>query len=124
MSSDPPAKDGQLQLKHANGIITLFDDRIEIKNLLGNKVSDVFYSKIEEVDLERTSSIAKDVAVAVTQGADQAAADSKRLIIRTAVEEYNLDFRKESTNHIKQAKDLISSKINSTDKWNITKSRS
>lgn len=126
MSSVPTDNENeeQLQLTSADGTITFFDDKIEVKNLLGSKVRDVFYSKIEEVDLEKTSSAAKDVAVAIIQGADQAAADSKRLIIRTAVDEYNLDFRNESADHIKRAKDLINSKISSKGNWNITKSSS
>ncbi len=92
-SSGQQAKEEQLQLRSADGIITFLNDRLEVNNLLGSKVRDVLYSQIEEVDFEKTSSAVKDAAVAMTHGPMQAAANSKRLIIRTAVDEYNLDFR-------------------------------
>lgn len=109
-----------LQLKSAEGLVTLFDDRLEIKNLLGSKNRTIPYSQIHAVNLDKTSGLAKGAAAMATFGASLLATNKKRLVINAGVETVSMDFRVESIDKIKKAMSIINEGIRGNSQANIT----
>lgn len=119
-SDEQRAKGILMQLKSAEGMVTLFEDKVEIKNLLGSKVRDVPYSQITAVYMDKTSGLAKGTAAVMTAGMSLAVTNKKKLIISTGIDKFKLDFRRESPSRIKEATELINSKIIDNSKQAVT----
>ena len=117
-SNDYKLRDIQAQLSFAEGTINLLEDRLEIKDLRGKKVTDVVYDQITAVEIEKNDSVAKDIGVALTKGPQEAAANRTEMVIRTAVQEFRLDFRQEPDSRVQQAKEFIETKIEQLKKLN------
>lgn len=119
-SADQQARGINLQLKSMDGVVSFFDDRIEIKSLLGGKVRDVPYGQIEAVYIDKTSGLAKGAAATMTLGASLAVTNKKTLILSTGSEKFKLDFRRESGASINKARDFVAAKISAKNNPNIT----
>jgi hypothetical protein len=109
-----------IQLKSLEGNVTLFEDRIEIANLLGSKHRVIPYSQIHAVNLDKVSSLAKGAAAFVTAGASLAVTNKKRLTINAGIETVGLEFRVESLDRIKQAMAIINERIGNRSQSNVT----
>jgi hypothetical protein len=100
-----------LQLKSLEGTVELYDDRVEITNLLKSKHRVIPYSQIHAVNLEKTSDFTKVTAAVTTLGASLVATNKKRLVINAGLETVGLEFRVESVDRIRAAMAIINERI-------------
>ena len=109
-----------MQLKSLEGNVTLYEDRIEIKNLLGSKNRVIPYSQIHAVNMDKVSDLAKGAAAVMTFGMSLAATNKKTLTINAGLETVGLEFRVESLSRIKEAMSLINERIGARSQSNVT----
>jgi hypothetical protein len=114
------AKGILLQLSSVDKRVTLYNDRVEFKNLLGSKQETLPYSQIRAVALDKHSAIAKGTAAMLTGGLSLAATNKKTLIITTGAATMRLEFRAEPLNKIKEAFDIINQRVNMAGQPNVT----
>lgn len=100
-----------MELNSLEGKVRLYEDRVEIQNLLGSKHRTIPYSQIHAVNLDKTSSLAKGTAAALTVGMSMAFTNKKRLLINAGTETVGLEFRTESLARIRQAIDIMNERI-------------
>jgi hypothetical protein len=118
--ADLKAKGIIMQLKSADKRITLYNDRVEFKNLLGSKQETLPYGQIRAVALDKHSGLAKGTAALMTGGMSLAATNKKTLIITTGAATMRLEFRAEPLSKIKEAFDIINQRVNASGQSNIT----
>jgi len=100
-----------MQLKSLEGTVRLYEDRIEITNLLNSKHRVIPYSQVHAVNLDKASDYTKVTAAVATGGLSLIATNKKRLIINAGMETVGLEFRVESLDRIRAAMALINERI-------------
>jgi len=103
-----------MQLKSSEGIVNLYEDRIEITNRIKSKYRVIPYGQIHALNFDKTPLASRLGTAMLTGGFNLAVPTKKTLIINAGRESVGLEFRVESVVDIRAAIAFINERIRQT----------